>query len=228
MNRLLLLDKDLNLKEGLNRVLKNSKYTLDSVTETNEFEILLKHNNYKLLLINISTGEDEMINLCKGVVKKKNIPAGFIIPSWEKYNAVKDIIKEDDDFIISPFKEEEFYSKIRAVLKKANKKCFEGTGILYSGNIKIDTLYGRVTKDGELVKLTATEYRLLCFLVRNEECVITKNQMLEKLWDSSGNFVDDNTLSIYIKQLREKLEDDPSNPVHIVRVKGNGYKWNDL
>ena len=96
------------------------------------------------------------------------------------------------------------------------------------GDISIDLLGSRATLKGKVLDLTSAEYRLLCLLVRNANHVVTRDIILNELWDDTGNFVDDNTLSVYVRRLREKVETDPSSPEHLVTIRGFGYQWKEV
>jgi DNA-binding response OmpR family regulator len=128
-----------------------------------------------------------------------------------------------DDYITKPFRIRELQSRIRSVLRRAQKQTNDDSIFRY-GNVVVNITKGNVTKNGEDVFLTALEYRLLLTLMNNEGHVLTRNQLIESIWDVSGDFVNDNTLTVYIKRLREKIEDDPQNPQIIKTVRGMGYQ----
>ena len=130
-----------------------------------------------------------------------------------------------DDYITKPFRVRELISRIKAVVRR-NKGEDKSKKVLKYGDLSIHTLEARVFKGSEEVFLTSVEYKLLLILIQNENIVLSRNQILEKLWDVTYDFINDNTLTVYIKRLREKIEDDSSNPHHIITVRGMGYKWN--
>lgn len=129
-----------------------------------------------------------------------------------------------DDYITKPFRVRELISRIKAVVRR-NKGEDSGKKILKYGDLSIHTLQARVYKGDKEVLLTSAEYKLLLILIQNENIVLSRNQILEKLWDVTYDFINDNTLTVYIKRLREKIEDDSSNPKFIITVRGMGYKW---
>lgn len=135
-----------------------------------------------------------------------------------------------DDYITKPFRLGELFSRIRALLRRSGSKNIPGedSSVLTSGNISIDLLTSRVTLYGRPLELTSAEYRLLCLLVRNAGLVVTRSMILDELWDGAGHFVDDNTLSVYIRRLREKIEKNPSRPELLTTVRGFGYRWNEV
>ena len=133
-----------------------------------------------------------------------------------------------DDYIVKPFRVRELLSRIRTVLRRAGKAAGSAGDALEYGNVQIFPAQGRVIKKGQDVFLTALEYRLLMTLVNNEGRVLSRSRLLESIWDVSGDFVNDNTLTVYIKRLREKIEDDPQDPRIIQTVRGMGYRIDAL
>ena len=130
-----------------------------------------------------------------------------------------------DDYITKPFKLNELISRINAVLRRSDNSRSCGTE-LSSNGITIKLTEGRVTKGGKDIELTSAEYRLLCLFMQNPKVLLSKEKIIEKLWDSRESFIDDNTLAVYISRLREKIEDDPRHAAFLVTVRGMGYKWN--
>lgn len=133
-----------------------------------------------------------------------------------------------DDYVTKPFKFGELCSRIRALLRRANVSGLENNTFIECGDIIIDFLQNRITLGGRILNLTKSEYRLLCLLVKNAENIVTKDVILNELWDNAENFIDANTLSVYIRRLREKVETDPSHPQHLITVRGFGYQWNEV
>lgn len=129
-----------------------------------------------------------------------------------------------DDYITKPFKLGVLTSRIHAVLRRA-KNFEKNNPELLSNGIKILLLHGQAFKNGEQLDLTSAEFRLLCFFLQNPNIILTKEIILDKLWDSQGNFIDENTLSVYIHRLRSKIEDEPANPKMLLTVRRMGYKW---
>ena len=133
-----------------------------------------------------------------------------------------------DDYITKPFKLGELCSRIRALLRRAGVSKSEKNTSMECGDITIDLLGSRATLKGKALDLTSAEYRLLCLLVRNANRVVTRDIILNELWDDTGNFVDDNTLSVYVRRLREKVETNPSHPEHLITIRGFGYQWKEV
>lgn len=131
-----------------------------------------------------------------------------------------------DDYITKPFKLGELCSRIRALLRRSNQRD-TAAGVLQSGKVRVNLAEGKVFLAEEQVDFTGAEYRLLCLLLQNSGSVLLRSVILDRLWDGAGNFVDDNTLSVYVRRLREKLEKNPSKPEHLLTVRGFGYQWKE-
>ena len=152
---------------------------------------------------------------------KSILPYIFKVKNIEEENETK-----KDDYITKPFRVRELISRINAILRRKGKSQDSNKKILKFKNISIHTLEARVFKNNEEIFLTSAEYKLLLILIQNKNMVLSRAQILEKLWDVTYDFINDNTLSVYIKRLREKIEDDSSKPQYILTVRGLGYKWN--
>ena len=154
------------------------------------------------------------------------IPVIFLTASDEETSVIRGLDCGGDDYITKPFKLGELCSRIRALLRRSSMQS-AGEGVLRSGEVTVNLAEGRVFLHGEPVEFTGAEYRLLCLLLKNSGRVLTRGTILDKLWDGAGNFVDDNTLSVYVRRLREKLEENPSRPAHLKTVRGFGYQWKE-
>ncbi|MFR3035873.1 MAG: winged helix-turn-helix domain-containing protein, partial [Blautia hydrogenotrophica] len=132
-----------------------------------------------------------------------------------------------DDYITKPFRIGELCSRIRALLRRSSNFSHSNPDLLLSGPLTIDLLASKTTLNGVPLELTGAEYRLLCLLVKNSGRILARSTILDVLWDGNGSFIDDNTLSVYIRRLREKLEQDPSHPEHLITVRGFGYQWKE-
>ena len=156
------------------------------------------------------------------------IPIIFLTASDEEVSIIRGLDCGGDDYITKPFKLGELCSRIRALLRRAGLS-HQGAGTaMECGDIKIDLLGSRVLLKGKILELTAAEYRLICLLVKNANRIITREIILDELWDSTGDYVDNNTLSVYVRRLREKIETDPSHPEHLLTVRGFGYQWKEV
>ena len=229
MCKILLLEDDISLIDGLVYSLERNGFSLDVVRTVKDAESYLSEHEYDLLLLDVTLPDGTGFGVCEHVRKKGNtVPIIFLTAADEEINIIRGLDSGGDDYITKPFKLGELCSRINALLRRAGMKTRNDASILRAGDTTIDLLSSRVSFKNKTLDLTAAEYRLLCLLVRNAGLVVTRNMILDELWDGSGNFVDDNTLSVYIRRLREKVEKDPSHPEHLVTVRGFGYRWNEV
>lgn len=229
MCKILLLEDDISLIDGLVYSLERNGFSLDVVRTVKDAESYLSEHEYDLLLLDVTLPDGTGFGVCEHVRKKGNtVPIIFLTAADEEINIIRGLDSGGDDYITKPFKLGELCSRINALLRRAGMKTRNDASVLRAGDITVDLLSSRVSFKNKTLDLTAAEYRLLCLLVRNAGLVVTRNMILDELWDRSGNFVDDNTLSVYIRRLREKVEKDPSHPKHLVTVRGFGYRWNEV
>ncbi|MCG7407113.1 response regulator transcription factor [Paenibacillus sp. ACRRX] len=179
-----------------------------------------------LCLFDLSLPDGSGYELCKLVKERRDIPVIFLTAIDDEVNVVMGLDMGADDYITKPFRIRELLSRIKSVLRRYQKP-FQAKTIMDIGNVRINTMEGTVSKNGAEILLTALEYRLLLIFGNHIGQVLTRNQLLEQIWDVAGDFVNDNTLTVYIKRLREKLEDDPQSPTLIKTVRGLGYKVGD-
>ena len=229
MCKILLLEDDISLIDGLVYSLERNGFSLDVVRTVKDAESYLSEHEYDLLLLDVTLPDGTGFGVCEHVRKKGNtVSIIFLTAADEEINIIRGLDSGGDDYITKPFKLGELCSRINALLRRAGMKTRNDASVLRAGDITVDLLSSRVSFKNKTLDLTAAEYRLLCLLVRNAGLVVTRNMILDELWDGSGNFVDDNTLSVYIRRLREKVEKDPSHPKHLVTVRGFGYRWNEV
>lgn len=230
MNRILLLEDDNSLIDGLQYTLEKNGFSLDIAKTTAQARELLDCGTaYALLLLDVTLPDGTGFDICTRVRQRDSrIPIIFLTASDEEVNIIRGLDSGGDDYITKPFKLGELLSRIRALLRRASLSPQDETAFLRCGDLSIDFIQNRVSLKNEVLDLTAAEYRLLSLLVRNANQVVPRSRILDELWDSGGSFVDDNTLSVYIRRLREKVETDPSHPVHLNTVRGFGYQWNEV
>lgn len=229
MCKILLLEDDVSLIDGLVYSLERNGFSLDVVRTVKDAENYLSKHEYDLLLLDVTLPDGTGFEVCEHVRKTgSDVPIIFLTAADEEINVIRGLDSGGDDYITKPFKLGELCSRINALLRRAGMKTKKDTSVLQAGDITIDLLSSRVLFKNKTLDLTAAEYRLLCLLIRNVNMVVTRNMILDELWDGSGNFVDDNTLSVYIRRLREKVEKDPSHPEHLMTVRGFGYRWNEV
>ena len=176
---------------------------------------------FDLYLLDITLPDGNGYDLCKEIKKKKDTPVIFLTALEDEVNVVMGLDFGADDYIIKPFRIRELMSRIRSVLRRYHKENEDN--VVYVADIEINVREKRLYKNNVEIILTAMEFRLLLQLLNHRGQVLTRNQLLEGIWDVSGDFVNDNTLTVYIKRLREKLEDDMCNPVIIKTIRGIGY-----
>lgn len=232
-SKILLLEDDISLADGLWYSLKKNEYEVETAESVREAKELLLRNQYDLLLLDVTLPDGTGFEVCEAVRSQGNqVPIIFLTASDEEMNVIRGLDSGGDDYIGKPFKLGELLSRIRALLRRAGvtreENALTRQGSLVCGDIEIDLAGSMVLLQGKKLELTRVEYRLLCLLVRSCGRVVTREMIFEELWDNSGNFVDDNTLSVYIRRLREKVETDPSRPEHLITARGFGYSWQEV
>ncbi len=224
MNKILLVEDDSSLIDGLEYSLKKNDFLVTTARTTAEALAQLTFPiSFDLLILDVTLPDGTGFSICEKVrAKDSQIPILFLTASDEEVNVIRGLDCGGDDYVTKPFKIGELCSRIHALLRRSKP-----ASSLTFGSLSIDTAANRVSVEGRSIDLTKAEYRLLCLLVRNTGIVVTRERILDELWDHTGNFVDDNTLSVYIRRLREKLEPDPAHPRYLITVRGFGYKWNE-
>ncbi|MCI9421299.1 response regulator transcription factor [Sporofaciens musculi] len=227
MQKLLLLEDDISLIDGLAYSLKKNGFDIEIARTIKEAEGLLALcTEFDLLLFDVTLPDGNGFTLCEKLRQSGNsTPLIFLTASDEETSVIQGLDCGGDDYITKPFKLGELCSRIRALLRRSNKEA--GENVLRSGNVLVNLAEGRVLLGEEPIEFTGAEYRLLCLLLKNSGRVLARSMILDKLWDGAGNFVDDNTLSVYVRRLREKLEKNPSKPEHLKTVRGFGYQWKE-
>ena len=230
MDRILLLEDDASLIDGLAYSLKKNGFDVDVSRTVREAKQRLSDlGNYVLLILDVSLPDGTGFEVCERVRKEnQRIPIIFLTASDEEVNVIRGLDSGGDDYITKPFKLGELCSRIRALLRRAGISKSERSSYLECGDVEIDLIESRATLRGKTLDLTSAEYRLLRLLVRGANHVVTRDVIINELWNGTGNYVDPNTLSVYVRRLREKVEADPSRPEHLVTVRGFGYRWNEV
>ena len=177
------------------------------------------------IILDISLPDIDGYKMCNDIKEKVNIPIIFLSNYEHEEEKVRGFLAGGDDYITKPFRIRELISRIKAVLRRKGNTSEENKKILKFGDLSIYTLEARVYKNDKEIFLTSVEYKLLLILIQNKNTVLSRTQILEKLWDVTYDFVNDNTLTVYIKRLREKIGDDLCEPIYIETVRGIGYKW---
>ncbi len=220
MTRILLVEDDNLIISNLMQFLNNEGFWVKNVTGQSAAMSFLEEEIVDLVLMDVSLAEGNGFAACKAIKSEYDIPVIFLTASGDEFSTVTGFELGADDYIPKPFRPRELVSRIRNVLRLTGK-----TGkIVKLGDVTVDTEKGTATKDNRDLMLSALEYRLLLVFLNNRGRVLSRNQLLEAIWDIAGDFVNDNTLTVYIKRLREKIESDPQNPTVIKTVRGLGYK----
>lgn len=224
MTKILLLEDDISLIDGLEYALRKNDFDVNTVrTVSGALEHLMVSGEYDLLLLDVTLPDGTGFEVCEKMrAGGSQIPIIFLTASDEEVNVIRGLDGGGDDYITKPFKIGELCSRIRALLRRTD---YAAQPLTPAGRLSIDPAGSRVMIDGTSVELTRAESRLLGLLMRNADRVVTREVIFGTLWDNMGDFVDDNTLSVYIRRLREKIEPDPSQPRHLVTVRGFGYRW---
>lgn len=222
MPRILLVEDDINIVSNLSEYLRGEGFEIDSADGQSLAIAKMDEKKYDLLLIDISLKEGNGFAVC-AAAKARGIPVIFLSASGDEYSVVTGLDMGADDYVSKPFRPRELLSRIRNVLRRSGRN----QTIIEIDNIKVDTVKGVVTKNGTEVFLSALEYRLLLVFLNNRGVVMSRSRLLEEIYDIAGEFVNDNTLTVYIKRLRDKIEDDPQNPAIIKTIRGLGYKVGD-
>lgn len=221
----MLVEDDATLAMGIEYSLKNEGYRVDMANNITLAKQLIDRESYDLMLLDITLPDGSGYDLCKYIRRTLETPIIFLTALDEEVNIVMGLDLGGDDYITKPFRIRELLSRIKAVLRRYSEKVEKD--ILISGDIKVLQMENKVYRNDEEVFLTPSEYKLLILLMRNPDQVLSRNAILEKLWDVEGDFIDDNTLSVYIRRLREKIEKDSSQPQYIKTIRGIGYKWDE-
>lgn len=227
MKRIFFVEDDFSLINGLSFAIKKQGYEIDVARTSLEAETLWINGKYDLVILDVSLPDGSGYNLCKKIRKTSKVPIMFLTAADEETDIIMGLDIGGDDYITKPFKLAVFLSRINALLRRSDN--FNQTDTeLNSNGIKVQMLKGEVYKNGEQLDLTASEYKLLCLFMENPDIVLSPDQILSKLWDCHENYIDNNSLTVYIRRLRKKIEDNPGDPQKIVTVRRMGYKWNTV
>ena len=225
MKRLFLLEDALSLINGLSFALKKQGYEIVVARTTLEADTLWADGTYDLVILDVSLPDGSGFDFCKKIRQISKVPVMFLTAADEETDIIMGLDIGGDDYITKPFKLAVFLSRINALLRRSENFNTAVTE-LSSGGISVQLLKGEVYKKGEPVELTASEYKLLCLFMENPDQILSSEQILSRLWDYNESYIDNNSLTVYIRRLRTKIEDNPGEPKRIVTVRGMGYKWN--
>jgi DNA-binding response OmpR family regulator len=219
MFRVLLVEDDDGIVRNLKDFLNDEGFYVETTDGQSKAEAKMDAGQFDLLLVDITLSEGNGFGVCSAA-RARDLPVIFLTASGDEYSVVTGLDMGADDYVSKPFRPRELVSRIRSVLRRRGK----GQSILTLGDIAVDIDKGIATKNGAELFLTALEYRLLLVFLNNKGTVLSRGKLLEEIWDIAGDFVNDNTLTVYVKRLREKLGDDPHEPRLIKTVRGMGYR----
>ena len=222
MKKILLVEDNETIVMGLSYSLEQEGFEIVSSKTRKDAEKILESETINLVLLDVTLPDGNGFDICKYVKQKLDIPVIFLTAQDEETSVVVGLDLGADDYVIKSFRTRELISRINSVLRRYGKKE-DITNIIQYKNIKIDTTSAKVYKDEKEIIFTSLEYKILLMLFTNQNKLITREQLLEKIWDIAGNFVNDNTLTVYIKRIREKLQDETI----IKTVRGLGYRIGD-
>ncbi len=220
MIKLLLVEDDSSIVKNLSEYLVSEGFLVTSASGQNEALQKLEQRTFDLVLLDISLPDGNGFSLCSMLKSEYRLPVIFLTASGDEYSTVTGFELGADDYISKPFRPRELVMRIKNVLRLTGSK---GKTVSL-GTIEVDTEKGKATKNGKDIFLSALEYRLLLIFINNRGAVLTRTKLLDSIWDIAGEYVSDNTLTVYIKRLREKLENEPANPTLIKTVRGIGYR----
>ena len=223
MKRIFLVEDDKEIAKNLVLLLRSEGFTVTHASTREEALAALDGNKFDLALVDISLPDGNGFTVCTEIKETGDVPVIFLTASGDEASVVTGLNMGADDYITKPFRPRELVARIRTALRKSGRSpsAFE------IGGLHVDMASGVVKKGGSEVLLSALEYRLLLVFINNPKSIITRSRLLDELWDAAGEFVNDNTLTVYIKRLREKIEDDPASPQIILTVRGIGYRLGD-
>lgn len=225
MKRIFFVEDDLSLINGLTFAMKKQGYEVEVAHTSLEAENLWADGKYDLVILDVSLPDGSGFDICKKIRRTSKVPIMFLTAVDEETDIIMGLDIGADDYITKPFKLAVFLSRINALLRRSDNFSQPDTE-LSSNGITVHLLKGVGYKNGEPLELTSSEYKLLCMFMENPNVVLSPEQILGRLWDCDENYIDNKTLTVYIRRLRMKIEDDPGEPRKIVTVRGMGYKWN--
>lgn len=223
MTKILLVEDDGQIAAYLGELLRAEGFDTQIAGSKKEASECLLAQAFDLVLLDVSLPDGNGFSICAEIKREYEIPVIFLTASGDEYSVVAGLDMGADDYIAKPFRPRELISRIRSVLRRCKKE----QRILSCGDLKVNVSSATVTKGEKELFLSALEYRLLLILLQNKGQILTRNQLLEEIWDASGEYVNDNTLSVYMKRLREKIEENPQSPRLLHTIRGIGYRMED-
>lgn len=225
MTKILLVEDDDTIRMGLKYYLESESFLVEEASRGEVALCLVEQKEIDLILLDINLPDQDGFRLFERIKKKKDIPIIFLTANDLEVSIVRGLDMGADDYITKPFRARELVSRIRSVLRRTSH---QSSSIITIENIKIDMKQAKVFKNGVDVMLTSLEYKILLILALNPKTVFSREKILSDIWDVNEVYVNDNTLTVYIKRIREKIEDNPNEPHIIITVRGIGYKVGEV
>lgn len=223
MKKILFVEDDRIIASGLCYSLTQEGYSVTHCVDVEAAKKALQMESFALAILDLALPDGNGYDVCRLIKAKEDIPVIFLTANDDEVNVVLGLDIGADDYVTKPFRIKELLSRIKSVLRRYDKKEPARASINF-GDLRIDTVQAKVYKSDQEILLSSLEYRLLLIFASNPGRVLSRNQLLDGLWDFAGDYVNDNTLTVYIKRLREKIEDDSQNPTLITTVRGIGYQ----
>lgn len=223
--KLFILEDDAAIAMGLSYSLKNEGYDVTVAKNVKSAYEILNKETFSLYILDLTLPDGSGYDVCREIKKSGDFPVIFLTAYDDEVNVVMGLELGADDYISKPFRVKELLARIKSVLRRYSKDSPDG--VVSVGSIKVNTNEAKVYKNGAEIILTAMEYKLLLIFINNRGKVLSRQRLLEDIWDVAGDFVNDNTLTVYIKRLRDKIEEDPAKPQIIKTVRGLGYILDD-
>ena len=223
--RILVVDDEKLIVKGIKFSLEQDGMEVTAAYDGEEALQHIKEETFDLVVLDVMLPKMDGLQVCQQVREFSQIPIIMVTAKGEDMDKIMGLEYGADDYITKPFKLAVFLSRVNALLRRSENFSQAATE-LNSNGITIQLLKHEVYKDDVLIDLTASEYKLLCLFMENPNIVLSSEQILSRLWDCEENYIDSSTLTVYIRRLRTKIEDDPANPQNIVTVRRMGYKWN--
>ena len=225
MKRIFFVEDDLSLMGGLTFALKKQGYDVEAARTFAQAKQIWQEGRYDLVILDVTLPDGSGFDLCREIRQHSRVPILFFTAADEETDVTLGLDIGGDDYVTKPFKLAIFLSRVNALLRRSGQFEMKNEE-LSSHGVRVDRLKGEVYKGQEKIDLTAGEYKLLCLLMENPDQILSPEQILGRLWDWEEHYIENKTLSVYIRRLRAKIEENPGSPQRILTVRGMGYKWN--